>query len=161
VVISAGDARGKVGWNGGVMLNGKHQVRVYWGHCDPAKIVFYPNYYVWIDQSSHEMLEKGGLDQLGLRRRYGLRGTVLGSVVAEFKAPSYFGDVLDVFSQVGKIGRSTFEIDHRILRDETLIATARELRIWVVDDESSPSGIKAVPIPDAVQDVLAGRAAAY
>lgn len=143
------------------MLSGKHQIRVYWGHCDPAKIVYYPNYYIWVDQASHEMLEKGGLDQLGLRRRYGLRGTVLGSVSAEFKAPSYFGDILDIHSEVANLGRSTFEIEHAIKRGNTLIAQAKELRIWVVDDADSPTGIKAAPIPGGVRAVLDGSSASY
>jgi len=143
------------------MLSGEFQVRVYWGHCDPAKIVYYPNYFTWIDHAGHELLEKGGLDQLGLRKRYGLRGTVLGNVSAEFKCPARFGDIIDVFSEIGKIGRSTFEIEHQVKRGDMLLATAKELRVWVVDDEASPSGIRSAPIPDAVRAVLEGRALQY
>lgn len=143
------------------MLSGEFQVRVYWGHCDPAKIVYYPNYFSWIDYAGHELLEKGGLDQLGLRRRYGLRGTVLGNVSAEFKSPAFFGDIIDVFSTIGKIGRSTFEIEHEVMRDDTLLAKAKELRVWVIDDDTTPSGIRAAPIPDTVRAVLEGRSASY
>lgn len=143
------------------MLSGEFQVRVYWGHCDPAKIVYYPNYFTWIDHAGHELLEKGGLDQLGLRKRYGLRGTVLANVTAEFKNPSYFGDILDVLSEVGEISRSTFEINHEVKRGDVLIATAKELRVWVIDDETRPSGIRAAPIPDAVRAVLEGRNSQY
>ncbi|MDP2621017.1 MAG: thioesterase family protein [Hyphomicrobiales bacterium] len=143
------------------MLSGEFQVRVYWGHCDPAKIVYYPNYFIWVDHAGHELLEKGGLDQLGLRKRYGLRGTVLGNVHAEFKSPAFFGDIIDVFSEVGRIGRSTFEIVHDVMREDTLLAKAKELRVWVVDDENSPTGIRAAPIPDTVRAVLEGRASQY
>jgi len=143
------------------MLSGEFQVRVYWGHCDPAKIVYYPNYFVWVDHAGHELLEKGGLDQLGLRKRYGLRGTVLGNVSAEFKSPAFFGDIIDVYSEVANITRATFEIRHEVKRGDTLLAKAKELRVWVVDDETSPSGIRSAPIPDAVRAVLEGSAAAY
>ena len=147
--------------DGGAMLSGEFQVRVYWGHCDPAKIVYYPNYFVWIDQAGHEMLEKGGLDHLGLRKLYGVRGAVLGSVTGEFKTPAFFGDILDVFSVISKVNRSTFDIEHEVKRGNTLIAKAREVRVWAVDDGKSPAGIRAASIPDPVRAVLEGRATQY
>ncbi|HIL88646.1 MAG TPA: acyl-CoA thioesterase, partial [Deltaproteobacteria bacterium] len=27
-----------------------YPVRIGWGDCDPAQIVFYPNYFAWFDQ---------------------------------------------------------------------------------------------------------------
>lgn len=139
------------------MLTGRYQVRVYWGDCDPAKIVFYPRYFAWVDEASHELLEGAGLDHLVLRERYGLRGTVLGHAGADFKAPGFFGDRLDIVSIISKVARSTFEVEHQVMRGDTLLLTARELRIWAVEDPQRPAGIRAETIPDEVRDVLEGR----
>ena len=32
-----------------------------WGDCDPAGIVFYPNYFRWFDDASWRLFEAGGL----------------------------------------------------------------------------------------------------
>ena len=33
-----------------------HNVAVHWGDTDPARIVFYPNYFEWFDQSTRPIL---------------------------------------------------------------------------------------------------------
>ena len=42
------------------MLKNLLSINVAWGHCDPANIVFYPNYFNWFDQSSHLLFDKAG-----------------------------------------------------------------------------------------------------
>ena len=34
-----------------------HIVSVEWGHCDPASIVFYPNFFTWMDQATRHRSE--------------------------------------------------------------------------------------------------------
>lgn len=141
------------------MLSHIHKVRVYWGDCDPARIVFYPRFFQWIDEASHELMEKGGLEQVFLQEHFGLRGTVLADVSAQFKLPVYFGDNIEVHANVGKLGRATFEIGHEVRRDDTVVAVLKELRVWAMDDPSSPTGVKAGTIPDEVRAVFEGKVA--
>ncbi len=35
------------------MLKNVHRIRVEWGDCDPAGIVFYPRYFEWFDRCTH------------------------------------------------------------------------------------------------------------
>ena len=42
------------------MLKYTLTIKISWGHCDPAKIVFYPNYFIWFDQSAHLLFDKAG-----------------------------------------------------------------------------------------------------
>lgn len=42
-----------------------------WGDCDEAGIVFYPNYFYWLDCTFQRWLRSVGLSQRELRRRYG------------------------------------------------------------------------------------------
>ena len=44
----------------GMVVN-VHRVRIDWGDCDPARIVFYPNYFRWFDQATSRLFESVGL----------------------------------------------------------------------------------------------------
>ena len=42
------------------MLKAKQRIRIEWGHCDPSGLVFNPNYYIWMDSGSHQLIEAAG-----------------------------------------------------------------------------------------------------
>ena len=42
------------------MKSHRHEVFIHWGDTDPAKIVFYPNYYKWFDESTLHLFESVG-----------------------------------------------------------------------------------------------------
>lgn len=136
------------------MLEWSEKIQVEWGDCDPAKIVFYPRYFAWVDASGHHMLERVGLDHDVLWDKYKIRGLVLGKVAMSFSSPGFYGDILDIKTRVVKIGNSSFEFEHEIRRDDTLLLTGQELRIWAVDSPDHDSGITAKPIPDEVRQLL-------
>lgn len=142
------------------MLAFERSVRVWWGDCDPARIVFYPRYLCWVDESSHALLEAAGLHHDKLREDYNLRGLVLGEVSAKFIAPGFFGDTLIIASEVAELKRATFKVRHRIRRGEDLLLTVEELRIWAVEDAEHPAGISAQTIPEEVRARLSGEVVA-
>ena len=43
------------------MAAGAYSVVVEWGDCDPAKIVFYPNFFRWMDAASWAFFAANGL----------------------------------------------------------------------------------------------------
>lgn len=138
------------------MLTGRINFNVQWGDCDPARIVFYPRYFYWVDASSHHMLNGAGLHHDDLHERYKIRGLVLGKVAMEFKTPAFFGESIQIFSRISRIGGASFNIAHEIHRGDTLILTGEETRVWALDDPTKPSGIAAGPIPPEVRAALEG-----
>ncbi len=52
------------------MLKYTLTIQISWGHCDPAKIVFYPNYFIWFDQSAHLLFDKAGANMGDLIKQY-------------------------------------------------------------------------------------------
>ena len=138
------------------MLNDKMSVQVEWGDCDPARIVFYPRYFAWVDAAAHHMLANGGLHQDDLCERYNMRGLVLGKVGMEFKTPAHFGEIIEITSSVSRIGGASFDITHEVYRGDTLILTGEETRIWALENPSKPAGIAAGPIPEEVRAKLEG-----
>ena len=41
------------------MLKNTRTIRIQWGDCDPAGIVFYPRYFEWFDACTILLFEKG------------------------------------------------------------------------------------------------------
>ena len=59
-----------------------YEMTVAWGDCDPAGIVFYPNYFRWFDEASRRLFAAVGLPWETLFRRYDIVGLPLVSVSA-------------------------------------------------------------------------------
>ena len=124
-------------------------VRIEWGDCDPAGIIFYPRYFEIFDASTSALFERAmGMKKIDMLRSFDIAGFPLARTRARFFKPTRFGDDVTVDTSV-KFGRASFEIEHRLsLNDETCVECS-ETRVWVVRDAAT-GGIKSHPIPDAV-----------
>src|SRR5262245_27725627 len=121
------------------MLSNVRLIRVQWGDCDPAGIVFYPRYFEWIDASTILLFEKAtGLTKIKMLEKYGGAGLALLEARAVFKVASRYGDDIRIETRVTEFRRSAFLVQHRILRaDGTLALEAFETRLWTVRDPAS------------------------
>src|SRR5262245_52569630 len=121
------------------MRSNEMPVRVQWGDCDPAGIVYYPRYFEWVDASTILLFEKAtGLTKIKMLEKYGGAGMALLEARAVFKAASQFGDDLTIESRVSEFRRTVFLVHHRIARsDGTLGLEAFETRLWTVRDPES------------------------
>ena len=104
------------------MLINRHQVTVEWGHCDPAGIVYFPNYFSYFDSAANALFLRAlGLNKYQMLRKYDLVGIPVVDVGARFAVPSVFGDVVTIESTVVEIKRSSF-------RMQTSVAPGRDAR---------------------------------
>ncbi len=138
------------------MVISRRRIRVDWGHCDPAGIVFYPNYFRWFDECTSALFENAGLPLPLLYRAHGLKGFPLLDARASFAASASFGDDLDAESSVVEWNAKTLKIHHRFLRGATLAVEGWELRICVVPHPEDAARIKSAPIPEEVKRRLGG-----
>ena len=136
------------------MVIGRRRIRVDWGHCDPAGIVFYPNYFRWFDECTSALFESAGLPLPKLYRDHGLKGFPLLDARASFSASASFGDDLDTEASVAEWNDKTLKVHHRFQRGATLIVEGWELRICAVAHPDEPRRIKAARIPDEVRRAL-------
>ena len=123
--------------------------RVRFHHCDPAGIVFYPQYLVMV----HELMEDWftealGVDYASLVRDQGI-GMPAVKVECEFLAPNPLGDVIAWELTVAKLGASSVTI-----RAEGHARGAPCVRATVVIVHSTLRPLKAVPFPDALRASL-------
>jgi 4-hydroxybenzoyl-CoA thioesterase len=130
------------------MLSNSRNVRIEWGDCDPAGIIFYPRYFEIFDASTSALFERAlGLTKLQLLAAFEFAGFPLANTHARFLKPTRFGDDVTVDTKIS-FGRSSFEIEHRLsLKGETC-AECTEKRVWVVRD--ADGRLKSYPVPEAV-----------
>jgi len=131
-------------------LVSRRQFTMEWGHCDPAGIVFNSRFFEFFDWGTWFLFETA----LGVKPQdlVGNLGIVLPlvDVSARFVAPTRFGDVVELTSQVSEFRRSSFDVAHRLTVRDELAVEGRESRVWATRNATSPAGIKAVPIPDDI-----------
>ena len=70
---------------------------------------------------------------------------------AKFIIPSFYGDDVVLESRVSQWRRSSFSLEHRVLKGDKLALEGSETRVWAGRDSTNPGGIKGYPIPDEVK----------
>ncbi|MGH6924819.1 MAG: acyl-CoA thioesterase [Propylenella sp.] len=133
-------------------------IEMEWGDCDPAGIVFYPRYFAYFDACTAHLLDRAlGMKKIAWTRHYGVVGTPMVETRASFKVPSRFGDVLTIETRVKAFRRSSFDIEHRLLKESGALAVEGfETRVWTGRDPDDPTRLRSVPIPQEVIERLRG-----
>jgi 4-hydroxybenzoyl-CoA thioesterase len=135
------------------MLVNKRTVRITWGDCDPAGIVYYPRYFEMFDESTVALFERAlGMTKYQSQKEFDFAGYPMVDTRAKFSIPNRYGDDVEIESTIAEFRRSSFDIQHRMLKDGQLSVECSETRVWVGRDPADASKIKAVPIPQAVID---------
>jgi 4-hydroxybenzoyl-CoA thioesterase len=124
-------------------------VRIEWGDCDAAGIIFYPRYFGIFDAATAALFEKAlGITKYQMLRQLDFAGFPLVRTHARFLKPTRFGDDVLVESTV-TFGRSSFEVEHRLSLNGEACAECSEKRVWTVRDSAS-GALKSHPVPQAV-----------
>jgi 4-hydroxybenzoyl-CoA thioesterase len=120
---------------------------VEWGHCDPAGIVFYPQYLTWFDDCTTALFTNAGMPTRALFKSHGIIGIPLVDVRARFLIASTFGDELIAESTVAEFRNSSFVLQHKFLRAGALAVEGFETRVWAGADHTNPERMKSRPLP--------------
>jgi 4-hydroxybenzoyl-CoA thioesterase len=139
------------------MLVNYRVVRIEWGDCDPAGIIYYPRYFEIFDASTAALLEHA----LGMRKRdylkaFDFAGHPLVNAQSRFLMPTRFGDDVTVETAVTALRRSSFDVRHRVYKDGVLAAEGLETRVWVEGDPARGT-MRAKPMPQAVIERLSQK----
>ena len=124
------------------------KVRIEWGDCDPAGIIFYPRYFEIFDACTAALFERAlGITKIKQLKTFSFAGYPLVRTHSRFLKPTRFGDDVTIDSTI-VFGRSSFDIAHRLSLDGQLCVECEEKRVWVVRD--AEGNIKSHPVPDEV-----------
>jgi 4-hydroxybenzoyl-CoA thioesterase len=131
-----------------------YPLSVQFGDCDPANIVFYPNYYRWFDAAAHHFLNEAGLGWEQLRARYGAVGMPLIETGAVYKRPASCGDRLEIESRVVECSRKSLRMQHLVRRDGELLVDGFEMRILAATHPEDPKRLKVLEITEEIRNAL-------
>ncbi len=133
------------------MLTNKRNVRIVWGDCDPAGIVFYPRYFEMFDASTTALFERAlGMTKYEFVKAYDTVGYPMVDTRARFLLPTRYGDDVVIETEITEIKRSSFSLRHRLMKDGELAVEGFETRVWVGRDPADQDKIKAKPLPEAI-----------
>lgn len=91
-------------------------VRVYYEDTDAQGVVYYANYFRFMERARTEWLRALGVDQVKLMHE-DRRIFVVVSTQAEFVVPAKFNDELVVTARLKNLTRASFDIEQNIYRE--------------------------------------------
>ena len=104
----------------------KISMRIEWGDTDPARIVYYPQYFRWFDVAGHRLFDELGLSQNEMAKR-GEAGMPIVEAHAEFKR------MKSVLLLIGALGLVLFAVGSSMLARRV----ARPLDLLVADSDNN------------------------
>ena len=134
-----------------------HTVEVAFGDCDPAGIVFFPNFSRWMDAASLSFFMQCGVPPWReLVKTRGIVGTPLLEINTRFFKAATYGETLTITTHVEEWRAKVIVQVHRIARaradgGEDLICEGREVRAFVNRDVADPDRLRAMPVPEDIR----------
>jgi 4-hydroxybenzoyl-CoA thioesterase len=129
-----------------------HRVDIDFGDCDPAGIVFFPNFFRWFDASSRHFFAACGVPAWReLEKDTGIIGTPLVSTTANFMFPATYGETVEVHTSIEEWKHKSFVMRHVLRRGEVTLCESHEVRVFAIRHPEDPSRIKAVPPPEMIR----------
>ncbi len=123
------------------------KIRIYYHHTDSGGVVYYGNYLSFLEEARTELIEK----KVKPIKKLIAEGVLF--VVArqeiDYKAPAFYGDILDIDTRVTNIGAAKIEFEYDIKnQDNQIISKARTVFVCV-DNKFKPRAI-----PEEIKDKL-------
>ncbi|NWJ98291.1 MAG: acyl-CoA thioesterase [Chloroflexi bacterium] len=127
------------------------------GETDAAGVVFYPNYFRWFDRATHNFLGAIGLPQRELLEEFQLTQPII-DCGCKFVGPLHYDDKVRIETKITDLNDCMFRLDHVVYREDVLVGSGFEVRIWVKTDERGADGkLLAVTIPPVIAERLKGK----
>ncbi len=125
-------------------------IRIHFGHCDPAGIVYHPQYYVILNELMEDFL--GDVMGVGFIeiRKYGVGFPVAG-IRTDFAAPSRPGDECIGRCWIEHVGTSSIRFAFTIECAQTGEPRLRCIETCVCVRQNELGELGAVPIPEELR----------
>ena len=122
-------------------------IRVYYEDTDMGGVVYYANYFKFMERARTEWLRAHGFEQDELLTREGVIFAVR-SVQLDFLKPARFNDLLQVTVSLGRRGRASITVHQRVQRGD-LVLCEGEVRIACLEAKTF--------MPCAMPETIAAR----
>ena len=98
----------------------KTAYRVYYEDTDLAGIVYYANYFKFVERARSDWVRELGINQAKLKRDAGLVFAVA-RVEADYKSPARFDDVIEVRTELHKLSGARIILQQNVWREDVLL----------------------------------------
>ena len=132
-------------------------IRVSFGDCDPAGIVYYPNHFRWFDATFHALLQRFG-GHAAVSRKLGSIGIGLIEVGGAFRAPAEDGDALVLTARLVEWREKTLRIAYEGRIDGRLTVEGFEVRGLFIREDGRLRAGRMAPLREMLE---AGAGKAY
>ncbi len=119
------------------------RLRVYYEDTDAQGVVYYANYFRFLERARTEWLRALGVDQEQMLRER-RRMFVVVSMHADFVAPARFNDELAITARLSDLARASFDIEQAVYRggiDGELLLKAGVRAAYVDADTLKPKRV--------------------
>lgn len=121
------------------------QVRVRYQETDNMGVVYYANYFIWLEVARTEYLRSAGISYRHLEEK-GMYLMVAGAS-CQYRSPARYDDVVRIQTWIPKMKNSSLDFAHKLYIGDTLIATAESTHVF-----TNKNG-KPVRIPKEIRDI--------
>ena len=127
----------------------RHRLRVRWSECDLQGVVFYPNYFAYVDHAITELWREA-IGPYGEMRDLGI-DMVVAEAGMTYRASARFDDEIDLIAAITRLGTTSMTTELRIERvsDGALLAEGRLRHVFV-----DPNSFEKQAMPERVRSDL-------
>jgi len=130
----------------------RFSVRIYYEDTDLAGVVYYANYFKFMERGRTELLRAAGIEQSKLKAETG-HVFVVRRVESDFLGSAVFDDVLTVQTGIARLAGASVTMSQKILRGHELLNDATVL-IACLGPDGRPARIPA-PVKAALSQPIA------
>ena len=127
-----------------------HFLRVFYEDTDTAGIVYYANYFKFIERARSESLRNIGLIQTEIKDKYKII-FVVRKIIAEFIRPAKLDNLLEISTNFLKIGIVSIELDQKIFLNNTIIFKAN-VKLGILNTKGKPKKLP-IDLREKLQDL--------
>ncbi len=127
-----------------------HFLRVFYEDTDTAGIVYYANYFKFIERARSESLRNIGLIQTEIKDKYKII-FVVRKIIAEFIRPAKLDDLLEISTNFLKIGIVSIELDQKIFLNDAVIFKAN-VKLGILNTKGKPKKLP-IDLREKLQDL--------
>ena len=120
-------------------------IRIYYEDTDAGGIVYHARYLHFAERGRTEMLRDEGYVHSGLLKEQGI-GFVVRHVEIDYQRPAVLDDMLNVHSEITRMGGASFDILQTIVKDEQVICVIKVVLVCVDLKKN-----KAVRLPNEIR----------
>jgi len=120
--------------------------KVYYHDTDAGGVVYYGNYWKFLEEARTEFCTARGFDVRALFAK-GISFFVV-HAEADYKSPARYGDIVSVVTRVDKVGNSSIHFSQEIVKNSKILVSAKV--VWACVGP----GFKVMSVSDDIRKAL-------